>query len=114
MGWKKICNLDEAPENGMATFTVDGTEVLLVKGSDRYLVIPPLCPHMATPLCAGFFDGCVLTCNKHLWQWSIEDGQPMGIAEAPLLMYETKEADGAICANLDKELVYQHQCEVEE
>ena len=77
-----------------------------------HLVIPPVCPHMSTPLSAGFFDGCILTCSKHLWQFSIEDGgTAVGMAEGPLLTYETKEIDGAVYVNVERELKYEHQCE---
>lgn len=96
MTWKRLSRLSDVPENDMSTFTVDGIEVLLVRGTDRYLVIPPVCPHMSTPLSEGFFDGCILTCSKHLWQFSIDDGgAAAGVAEAPLLTYEVKEIEGA-------------------
>jgi len=38
-------------------------------------------------LCEGLFDGAVLTCHQHLWQWDIRSGAPMGLAEAPLEVY---------------------------
>jgi toluene monooxygenase system ferredoxin subunit len=34
------------------------------------------------------FDGEVLTCLEHLWQWSLrEGGEPRGLAAEPLEMY---------------------------
>ena len=38
-------------------------------------------------MCEGLFDGAVLTCHQHLWQWDIRSGAPMGLAEAPLEVY---------------------------
>lgn len=73
------------------------------------MVIPPSCPHMANELAEGFFDGCVLTCNKHLWQWSVPDGSPVGEAEAPLLAYESELRDGEVWVNVERELAYDHE-----
>jgi toluene monooxygenase system ferredoxin subunit len=65
------------------------------------VVIAPACAHMSTPPAEGFFDGCFLTCSKHLWPFSIDNGgAAVGIAEAPLLKYEVKEADGTLWVNL--------------
>lgn len=83
--------------------------MVVVRGTDGFMVIPPSCPHMANPLIDGFFDGCVLTCNKHLWQWSIPGGEPMGEAEVPLLSYEAEERQGEIWVNFDRELTYEHE-----
>ena len=112
MAWMRLCRLSDVAPEDMSTFTVDGIELLLVRGADRYLVIPPVCPHMSTPLSEGFFDGHTLTCSKHLWQFSIDDGgAPVETAEAPLLTYEVRETDGDVWVNLDRELKYSHQCE---
>ncbi|TXF09812.1 Rieske (2Fe-2S) protein [Pelomicrobium methylotrophicum] len=113
MNWFKLCKLDEVPPNEMRAFTVNGIEVIVLRGADSYLVIPPSCPHMANHLIDGFFDGCILTCNKHLWQWSIVDGQPLGEAERPLLTYEAQTRDGEIWVNLAQELLYEHEREAE-
>jgi toluene monooxygenase system ferredoxin subunit len=109
MSWKKLCGLAEVAPGELRTFVLEGIEMLVVRGNEAYLVIPPSCPHMANPLVEGFFDGCMLTCNKHLWQWSVEDGQPHGDAEVALLRYETETRDGQIWVNLSRELAYGHE-----
>jgi toluene monooxygenase system ferredoxin subunit len=43
--------------------------------------VQAICPHQEVALCEGLFDGTVLTCHQHLWQWDIRSGAPMGIAE---------------------------------
>lgn len=113
MAWKKLCNLDDVPPGELWAFALDGIELIVLRGHEGYLVIPPSCPHMSTPLVEGFFDGCVLTCSKHLWQWSVADGRPIGETERPLLTYEAQTRDCEIWVNLAKELRYDHQCEVE-
>ncbi|MGH8222746.1 MAG: Rieske 2Fe-2S domain-containing protein [Woeseiaceae bacterium] len=113
MGWVRLCRLEDVPVGEMRSFTHEGIGLLVLRGAAGYLVIPPSCPHMANPLAEGFFDGCVLTCSKHLWQWSAASGEPMGDAEAGLLTYEAQTRDGEIWVNLARELRYEHQVEAE-
>ena len=111
MAWERLCETDEIVPCEMRTFDVDGIVVLALRSDAGYMAIPPSCPHMSNPLVDGFFDGKVLTCNKHLWQWSAPGGRPQGVAEAPLLSYETKIEEGSLWVNLERELVYEHECE---
>ena len=55
-----------------------------------------MCPHQDVALCEGLFDGSVLTCHQHLWQWDIRTGAPMGLAEAPLERYDVSVEGDAI------------------
>ena len=110
MAWKALCKLDEIELATMKTVRVDGTEFLVLRGEeDDVLVVPPSCPHMQTPLCEGFFDGALLTCSQHLWQWSVKDGSMQGIAEAPLRVYPSKRENGELSIDFERELRYDHQ-----
>lgn len=110
MAWQKLCELASIPDTGIQPVEVEGTPMLVIRGDKGFLVIPPSCPHMANPLAEAFFDGCTLTCNKHLWQWSIPDGQPQGDAEKPLLAYESEARDGEVWINFKGALAYEHEC----
>ena len=84
--------------------------MLVVRGNEGFLVIPPSCPHMENPLEEGVFDGCVLTCTKHLWQWTIPDGEPTGgEAERGLLAYPSEARDGDIWIDFEGPLTYDHE-----
>lgn len=108
--WSKLCSLAELKEDALQPMEINGIPVLVVNGRGRRLVIPRSCPHMANSLAEGAFDGHVLTCTKHLWQWSIDEGgEPVGMAEAPLLCYETLERDGELLCRAATELKYEHQ-----
>jgi toluene monooxygenase system ferredoxin subunit len=92
-----ICKLSDVPANGIKDFVLDGGErVLIANFSDSYYAYNGNCPHQGTCLAEGFFDGAVLTCNKHLWQWDITTGKPIGLAEAPLESYQLEIEDGEI------------------
>ena len=92
---KMICRIAEIPPNGIKQCEAEGGLQLLVanSGSD-YFAVQAICPHQDVALCEGLFDGTVLTCHQHLWQWDIRTGAPMGLAEAPLERYDvTVEGD---------------------
>jgi toluene monooxygenase system ferredoxin subunit len=92
-----VCKLSDIPTNGIKDFVIEGGErVLVANFSERYYAYNGNCPHQGTCLAEGFFDGAVLTCSKHLWQWDITSGKPIGLAEAPLEGYQLEIEDGEI------------------
>lgn len=108
--WQKLCKLEAVPANALQAMEIDGVPLLVVNGATRRLVIPRSCPHMSASLEEAAFDGHVLTCTKHLWQWSIDaGGEAVGEAETPLLCYETKEVDGELYCKVSQELRYEHE-----
>lgn len=90
-----ICRTSDIPANGLKECEGEGGIKLLIANSgSEYFAVQAICPHQEVPLCEGMYDGTVLTCHQHLWQWDIRSGAPMGIAEAPLERYEvTVEGD---------------------
>lgn len=93
----RLCRADECPKNGMRAFEApDGLKVLVAHAGDRYFAYQAMCPHMEVPLEEGFYDGAVITCHQHLWQWNVWTGAPIGLAEAPLERYELLEAEGVL------------------
>jgi toluene monooxygenase system ferredoxin subunit len=97
MGKKMICRIAEIPANGMKECEAEGGLKLLVANSgNEYFAVQAMCPHQDVALCEGLFDGSVLTCHQHLWQWDIRTGAPMGLAEAPLERFDVSVEGGAI------------------
>jgi toluene monooxygenase system ferredoxin subunit len=110
MTWIPICPVKSVDPGEMQVVDVEEKRFLVLKGNEgESLVIPPICPHMNADLCDGFFDGEVLTCSKHLWQWSVKDGSKLGIAEAPLLVYPSREVAGNLEVDFKEELRYGHE-----
>lgn len=71
-----------------------GLKLLVANSGVEYFAVQATCPHQDVALCDGLFDGSVLTCHQHLWQWDIRSGAPLGIAEAPLERFDvTVEGD---------------------
>ena len=83
-----VCKVADVPQNGLKEVEAEGGLKLLVASSGgEFFGYQAQCPHQEVALCEGLYDGTVLTCHMHLWQWDIRTGAPMGIAEAPLQRY---------------------------
>jgi toluene monooxygenase system ferredoxin subunit len=94
---KLVCRAADIPSNGMKECEAEGGLKLLVASSgEDYFAYQAICPHQEVPLCEGLYDGSVLTCHQHLWQWDIRTGAPIGLAEAPLEYFDVKVEDGNI------------------
>jgi toluene monooxygenase system ferredoxin subunit len=74
----------------------DGMKVLIANSGDEYFACQAICPHQEVALCEGLYDGSVLTCHQHLWQWDIRTGEPMGLAELPLERYDVTVENDAV------------------
>ena len=97
MARKLVCSAADIPSNGMKECVAEGGLKLLVANSgEQYFAYQALCPHQEVSLCEGLYDGAVLTCHQHLWQWDIRTGSPIGLAEAPLQFYSVQVEDGRV------------------
>ena len=83
-----ICKIIDVPVNGLKQCETNGKKICVVNAGDRFFACQAACPHEGIALCDGVFDGEVLTCVEHLWQWNLRaGGEPNGLADAPLEMY---------------------------
>jgi toluene monooxygenase system ferredoxin subunit len=115
MAWKRICGAGEVPDNTAKKFDIDGIPILLVNYGEGYRAIPPICPHMEEPLEeSGVIVRCVLTCTKHLWSWDLRTLEMKGETEKPLKVYDVKQENGLVLANIEEELAYEFDDAVEE
>ena len=102
-----ICSIADIPLNTVKEFeTAGGKKICLINAGDRFFACQAACPHEGIPLCEGIFDGDVLTCLEHLWQWSLrEGGTPHGLAEAPLPMYAVEVEGDAVYVATQEQLI---------
>ena len=92
-----LCKAADVPAGGMKCFEgPEGRKVLILKSGDDFHAYQGLCPHQDVCLDEGFFDGSVLTCHQHLWQWDAKTGEAMGLAEAPLERYDLAHDEGQL------------------
>ncbi len=92
-----VCKPADIPSNGMKSYDLpDGLKVLIANAGDCYYAYQGICPHQEVCLDEGFYDGAVLTCHQHLWQWDIKTGAAIGLAEAPLEAYQVQVEAGEL------------------
>lgn len=109
MAWTKACKTGDVAENSIRQVEVNGVALLVANLGGEYFAYPPLCPHMAEPLeISGVCDGKLLTCTKHLWQWDMRTGAPLGMAERELLLYPVAKDGDDVLVDLERELVYDY------
>ena len=108
MSWKPVCKAADIADDEIKLFQVDGIDIVVVNIGDRFVAIPPHCPHMEEPLVdSGLCRDGTLTCTKHLWQWNMRTGEAQGIAEKPLLLYEMKRQGDDVLVFIEEELTYE-------
>src|SRR4051812_848495 len=74
-----VCPRSQVPANGMIECAVEGgLKLLVANAGDDYFAYQAICPHQEVALCEGLYDGAVLTCHQHLWQWDIRRGAAIG------------------------------------
>lgn len=91
MTFKQACTLDDLWEGEMASFDIDGQEVLIVwpEGQD-VRAFQGVCPHQDIPLVEGKFDGKTLICRAHLWQFDASSGKGINPSDCALAQYPVK------------------------
>lgn len=109
MSWKRVCTKNEMNGTPLKQFDVDGVAVVVANIGDTFRAMPPFCPHMEEPLSeSGVCEKHYMTCTKHLWQWDLRTGEPIGEAEKSLLLYPLKEDGDDILIDMQEELTYQY------
>ncbi len=96
-GWTLVCASTDLPAGEKREVTLaDGKIALVIRTDDGLYACCADCPHLDTPLIDGPVEGTVLTCPEHFWQWDLRTGEPIGLAELPLPLFETREDGGDI------------------
>jgi toluene monooxygenase system ferredoxin subunit len=105
MAFVKAGSLDQFGPDGMASFFVEGVEVLVVRDRQGALhAFDGLCPHEDTPLVDGNFDGAMITCATHGWMFDAFTGEGINPPGCRLGAYPVKSEGSDIYIDLDGEL----------
>lgn len=91
-----LCKAADVPDEGLLQCAAGSLRVCVARSGKDYFAFQSDCPHKHTPLCEGAFDGHVLTCLDHMWQWDVRTGEPEGLAEQPIKTYRIRREGDAI------------------
>jgi toluene monooxygenase system ferredoxin subunit len=104
MAFRPVCRLDDLWEGEMKAFEVDGDEVLLAfPGGGSVIAIQSTCPHQGIPLGEGDFDGAVLVCRAHHWEFDVATGRGLNPTDCRLTRYRTKVIDETVWVDREDE-----------
>lgn len=104
MAFHRVCSLDDLWEGEMKDFAVEGDEVLLVfPVGGSVVAIQPRCPHQDVELAEGEFDGKVLRCRAHQWEFDPATGAGLNPTDCRLKRYRTKLEHDAVFVDGDDE-----------
>jgi toluene monooxygenase system ferredoxin subunit len=102
MAYEKVCTMDDVWEGDMDSFeTASGTDVLVVgvDGGD-IKAFQAMCPHQEMELVEGEFDGKVLTCKAHLWQFDCRTGKGINPDDCKISEYPVKIDDDDVLVDI--------------
>ncbi|GIH11385.1 hypothetical protein Rhe02_94520 [Rhizocola hellebori] len=94
---------DELWDGEMASYEIDGSEVLLLRLDGEYRAYNGECPHQSTPLVEGELDGYTLTCRTHEWSFDARTGAGLNPAMARLRRHEVRLSDGCVWVSRSEE-----------
>ncbi len=84
VGWIYAARLDEIPEGGLKTASIDEQSVLLSRFEDKVVCYQNACAHMGMPLDGGELRDGILTCPFHAFEYSLESGECLTAPEVQL------------------------------
>jgi toluene monooxygenase system ferredoxin subunit len=99
--WTVAIALDDVWEGEMVGVEVGDAKVLIVNIDGDLQAYRNVCPHQASALDEGDFDGETITCARHLWEFDARSGCGVNPADARLIRYPcTVDDDGMICVDI--------------
>jgi toluene monooxygenase system ferredoxin subunit len=101
MAWVQVYDDEELWDGDLIGVQANGHKILLLRTGGQVRAYRDVCPHKGTPLSHGDLDGCVLTCNVHLWEFDAITGDSINPAGERLCSHPVRVIDGHIQVDTD-------------
>ena len=102
-GWVEVARLDGLVAERPVAAAVEGVDLVVVREGDEVRVLSGRCPHRAARLAQHGAVRCgVLVCQRHGWDFRLDNGEPPGGRGEGLTRFEARidPADGAVRVSL--------------
>ena len=100
MQWYEIMPLDDLWIGEMLAVEVGEVKVLLINVGTAVQVGLDRCPHRASALSEGNFEGLTLTCATHLWEFNALTGRGINPESSKLIRFPVRIENGTICVEV--------------
>jgi nitrite reductase (NADH) small subunit/3-phenylpropionate/trans-cinnamate dioxygenase ferredoxin subunit len=70
-----VCGKDEVAPGRFRCVAVEGKRIVLYNVSGALYATSATCAHLGGPLDEGLFEGVVVTCPWHGWQFDVRTGE---------------------------------------
>lgn len=96
--WHDLCATRSLKDGVPRRVDCDGRGLFVLRQGRRFRVYDSRCPHQTTDIPHLALKDCTLTCPKHGWTFSLEDGRCIDKGDAPLREWECKAEKGRLLA----------------
>ena|ERR1700676_2955878 len=100
MQWYEIMPFDDLWIGEMIGVDVGSVKILLLNVEDELQAYLDRCPHRASALSEGTFEGCTLTCATHLWEFDALTGRGINPESTRLIRFPVRVENGMICVEI--------------
>ena len=98
--WTYAGDLDDLWEGEMRAVSLGTVQLVMCNVEGQVFVYADRCPHLASRLSEGRFDGRLITCAAHEWVFDACGGGGVNPAESCLHRYPARVVDDAIFVEL--------------
>jgi toluene monooxygenase system ferredoxin subunit len=98
--WTHAADLDDLWEGEMRAVSLGAVHLVMCNVEGQVFAYADRCPHLASRLSEGRFDGRLITCAAHEWVFDARGGCGLNPAESHLQRYPACVIDDAIFVDL--------------
>src|ERR1700728_5345692 len=97
----EICGADELWDGEMECFRAGNTTILLLRINGQFHAYQGRCPHQGAALAEGEFDGELITCAAHRWQFDARNGRGVNPKSACLKRFPVHVIERKVLVEVD-------------
>jgi len=98
--WIHAADLDDLWEGEMCAVSLGTVQLVMCNVEGQVFAYADRCPHLASRLSDGRFDGRLITCAAHEWVFDARGGCGVNPAESRLHRYPARVVNDAIFVDL--------------